>query len=107
MSLKCDSCGRFARHLNDVWSNPPQGGVDREICDNCRRRRETPMSLSEEEWEAEVRIRRNGRCVGIIKALGDTAGDALYNVTNDLGAALHDNPTGRDAVAIVREECGP
>lgn len=36
------------------------------------------------EWEAEIRIRRNGRCVKIEKAPGDTPASALYNVHNDV-----------------------
>lgn len=35
--MRCDACGRFARHLNDVWANPPQNGIDREVCDDCYR----------------------------------------------------------------------
>lgn len=36
------------------------------------------------EWEAEVKIRRNGRIYRWQKALGDSPGSALYAVTNDL-----------------------
>jgi uncharacterized membrane protein len=39
---------------------------------------------AEVEWEAEVKIRRNGRIFRWEKALGGSAGDALYAVTNDL-----------------------
>lgn len=40
--------------------------------------------MSDVEWEAEIRLRRNGRCVRIERALGDSAGQAIYAVTNDL-----------------------
>ena len=36
------------------------------------------------EWEAEIRLRRNGRLVKRDAALGDTAGQALYAAHNDL-----------------------
>lgn len=36
--MKCDDCGRFCRHLNDVWCNPYWNGIDREVCDACARK---------------------------------------------------------------------
>lgn len=36
------------------------------------------------EWEAEIKIRRNGRLVRMERALGSTAEAALYNVHNDM-----------------------
>lgn len=36
------------------------------------------------EWEAEIKIRRNGRLVKMERALGSTAETALYNVHNDV-----------------------
>jgi hypothetical protein len=45
-----------------------------------KRRKETPVA----EWEAEIKIRRNGRLVRMDRALGSTAETALYNVHNDM-----------------------
>lgn len=36
------------------------------------------------EWEAEIKIRRNGRLVRMERALGDSAEWALYAVHNDV-----------------------
>ena len=36
------------------------------------------------EWEAEIKIRRNGRLVRMERALGSTPETALYNVYNDM-----------------------
>lgn len=36
------------------------------------------------EWEAEIKIRRNGRLVKMERALGSSAETALYNVHNDV-----------------------
>ena len=36
------------------------------------------------EWEAEIKIRRNGRLVKMERALGSTAESALHNVHNDM-----------------------
>lgn len=36
------------------------------------------------EWEAEIKIRRNGRLVKMERALGDDPESALYFVHNDL-----------------------
>ncbi|WP_180993334.1 hypothetical protein [Microbacterium testaceum] len=36
------------------------------------------------EWEAEIKIRRNGRLVRMERALGDNPESALYAVHNDL-----------------------
>lgn len=58
---------------------------------------------ADDQWEVEIRFRRNGRCVGIIKALGNTPRDALFNATNDVESALHVNPTGPDAVRVIRD----
>lgn len=33
--FKCDTCGRFTRHLHDVPTNPPEGGIDRQECCGC------------------------------------------------------------------------
>lgn len=53
------------------------------------------LEQSDVEWEAEIRIRRNGRCVRIERALGRSPGDAIYAVTNDLEREYltsHDRP---------------
>lgn len=44
--MRCDNCGRFTRHLNDVW-NGVALHISREVCDDCyrpsaRRDKETP-----------------------------------------------------------------
>lgn len=44
--------------------------------------------MSQVEYEAEIKIRRNGRIVKWEKALGDTPLDALYAATNDLTREL-------------------
>lgn len=36
------------------------------------------------EWEAEIKIRRNGRLVRMERALGENPESALYAVHNDL-----------------------
>lgn len=40
--------------------------------------------MADVEWEAEIKIRRNGRIYRWEKALGDSPGNALYLVVNDL-----------------------
>ena len=32
--MRCDACGRFTRHLNDVLDFRV-GGIEREVCDDC------------------------------------------------------------------------
>lgn len=44
----------------------------------------TRMGASVAEWEAEIKIRRNGRLVKMERALGSSAEVALYNVHNDM-----------------------
>ena len=34
--MKCDTCGRFTHHLNDVWDSVARQ-IDREVCDDCYR----------------------------------------------------------------------
>lgn len=34
--MKCDRCGKFCKTLHSVYCNPPQGGIDHEVCDKCR-----------------------------------------------------------------------
>lgn len=48
------------------------------------------------EYEAEIKIRRNGRLVKWERALGSSAETALYNVHNDieLWAQDHDHMDG-------------
>lgn len=61
---------------------------------------------TEDQWEVEIRIRRNGRCVGITKARGDTPGAALWNATTDLSgveSANCDGLTGAEMARLVRE----
>ena len=60
---------------------------------------------ADEDWEVEIRFRRNGRCVGITKAMHDTPKEALYAATTDMDRALWANPTGREAALLLREEC--
>ena len=57
---------------------------------------------TEDQWEVEIRIRRNGRCIGITKALGDTPGAALWKATTDLKdgvRGLRDPDWRRDGAA--------
>lgn len=35
--MKCDDCGRFTRHTNDVWGPSVYEGPLREVCDDCYR----------------------------------------------------------------------
>lgn len=44
----------------------------------------TPRSTIVAEWEAEIKVRRNGRLVKMERALGSTAETALYNAHNDV-----------------------
>lgn len=44
------------------------------------------------EWEAEIKLRRNGRLVEMERALGSTPEAALYNVHNDLERWAQDHP---------------
>ena len=44
------------------------------------------------EWEAEIKIRRNGRLVRVEKALGCSPKDALYAVHNDMELWAEDHP---------------
>ena len=46
------------------------------------------------EWEAEIKIRRNGRLVKMERALGSTAESALYNVHNDMELWAQDQDPG-------------
>ena len=34
--MRCDTCGRFTHHLNDVWDSVARQ-IDREVCDDCYR----------------------------------------------------------------------
>jgi hypothetical protein len=44
------------------------------------------------EWEAEIKVRRNGRLVQWEKADGRTPGEALYAVHNDIELWARDHP---------------
>lgn len=44
------------------------------------------------EWEADIKIRRNGRLVRRETALGDTPAWALYAAQNDLSRWAEDHP---------------
>ncbi|MDP9903136.1 hypothetical protein [Arthrobacter bambusae] len=46
----------------------------------------------EVEWEAEIKIRRNGRLVKRESALGETPKVALYFAENDLMRWAEDHP---------------
>lgn len=35
MQKRCDVCGRFVDHLNDVWITQPYPSIDHEACDRC------------------------------------------------------------------------
>lgn len=35
MARRCDGCGQFCRRLHPIYTNPPTGGIDREVCDDC------------------------------------------------------------------------
>ncbi|HEU4754549.1 MAG TPA: hypothetical protein VFU47_15680 [Armatimonadota bacterium] len=48
----------------------------------------------EPEWEAEIKIRRNGRLVKWERATGPTPGEALYAVHNDLERWTQDHEDG-------------
>ncbi|AEJ93185.1 hypothetical protein AVANI_46 [Mycobacterium phage Avani] len=37
--LRCEACGKFCTHLNEVWRNPYQNGIDHSECDTCYSRR--------------------------------------------------------------------
>lgn len=47
------------------------------------------------KWEAEIRIRRNGRLVKRDSALGDDPASALYAVHNDLELWAQDHHVSR------------
>lgn len=44
------------------------------------------------EWEAEIKIRRNGRLVKMERALGDTPAGALWFVSTEVEAWATDHP---------------
>lgn len=70
---------------------------------------------TEDLWEVEIRIRRNGRCVGITKALGDTPGSgALERDDGPYGRGVHglresdwqrDGAVGREGVQRMITRC--
>jgi hypothetical protein len=47
------------------------------------------------EWEAEIKIRRNGRLVRCEKALGGTPTHALQAVHNDMELWAEDHPASQ------------
>jgi hypothetical protein len=49
------------------------------------------------EWEAEIKIRRNGRLVEWERSLGSTPEEALYAVHNDLERWAQDHPDSQEA----------
>lgn len=54
------------------------------------------------EWEAEVKIRRNGRLITRDAALGETPAAALYLAVNDLERWADDPEAVEEAVARSR-----
>lgn len=48
------------------------------------------------EWEADIKIRRNGRLVKRETALGDTPESALYAAQNDLMLWAQAHPENQD-----------
>lgn len=47
------------------------------------------------EWEAEIKIRRNGRLVKWEKALGSSPDNALYAVWSDVVRWAEDHPASQ------------
>lgn len=53
--------------------------------------------MAEAEWEAEIKIRKNGRLVKWEKSFGPNPKDALYAVHNDLELWAEDHSTEEQA----------
>lgn len=56
-----------------------------------------PMAAPVAEWEAEIKLRRNGRLIQTERATGDTPESALYFAHNDLSRWAQDHPESQEA----------